>query len=150
MSADERTWWQRTPLAQLTLARLREFFREPAAVFWVYGFPLILAAALGMAFRDRPVERIPVAVATDTPAGVAAAEALQAKMASDPRVEVTLTDTAAAKEQLRTGKVGLVVVPAAGSPGWEYVLDPNRPESALAKAAADGALSGRFGSSTYS
>src|ERR671928_116980 len=38
-------WWQRAPLAQLTLARLREFFREPAAVFWVYGFPLVLAAA---------------------------------------------------------------------------------------------------------
>jgi ABC-type multidrug transport system permease subunit len=143
MSTDEpdrRTWWQRTPLAQLTLARLREFFREPAAVFWVYGFPLILAAALGTAFRDRPVERIPVAVATDAPGGVAAAEALRAKLAADERVEVTLADTAAARDRLRTGKAGLVVIPTTEPPGWEYVLDPNRPESALAKAAADGAL----------
>jgi len=32
-----------SPLWQLTLARFREFYREPAALFWVYGFPLILA-----------------------------------------------------------------------------------------------------------
>ena len=39
------------PLFQLTLARLREFYREPDAVFWVFGFPLVLAFALGIAFR---------------------------------------------------------------------------------------------------
>jgi ABC-type multidrug transport system permease subunit len=137
---DRRPWWQRTPLAQLVLARLREFFREPAAVFWVYGFPLVLAVALGIAFRDRPVERIPVDVAADAAGGRPAAEALKAKLESDRRVEVTLTDTAAARDRLRTGKVGLVVIPTTEPPGWEYVLDPNRPECALAKAAADGAL----------
>ena len=44
------------PLRELTLARLREFLREPEAVFWTYGFPLMLAVGLGIAFRDRPVE----------------------------------------------------------------------------------------------
>jgi ABC-type multidrug transport system permease subunit len=129
-----------SPLAQLTLARLREFFREPAAVFWVYGFPLILAAALGTAFRNRPVERIAVDVATDAPGGITAAEVLKAKLEADPRVQVTLVETGTARERLRTGKVGLVVVPTAEPPGWEYVLDPNGPEGALAKAAAEGAL----------
>ena len=28
------------PLVQLTLARMREFYREPEAIFWVFGFPL--------------------------------------------------------------------------------------------------------------
>jgi ABC-2 type transport system permease protein len=133
-------WWQRAPLAQLTLARLREFFREPAAVFWVYGFPLILAVALGVAFRNRPVEQIPVVVATDGPGGPSAAAALKAKLEADERVQVALADTAAARERLRTARAGLVVVPTTDPPGWEYVLDPNRPESALAKAAAEGAL----------
>jgi ABC-type multidrug transport system permease subunit len=134
------SWWRRTPLAQLTLARLREFYREPAAVFWVYGFPLVLAVALGIAFRNRPVERITVDVATDGPGGPAAAEALKTKLEKDERVKVTLTDAAAAGERLRTGKTGLVVQPTADPPGWEYALDPNRPECALAKAAAEGAL----------
>ncbi len=133
-------WWRRNALAQLTLARVREFFREPAAVFWVYGFPLLLAVALGIAFRDRPVERISVDVATDGAGGQTAAEAIRAKLAGDERLKVTLLPESAARERLRTGKTGLVVVPTAAAPGWEYVLDPNRPECALAKAAADGAL----------
>ena len=49
-----------TPLLELTLARLREFYREPAAVFWVYVFPLLLAVALGFAFREKPVAKITI------------------------------------------------------------------------------------------
>jgi len=128
------------PLWELTVARIREFFREPAAVFWVYGFPLALALALGIAFEDRPIERIPVAVTTDSPGGDAAANALKDRLATDSRVKVELLDTATARERLRTNKIGLVIVPTTASPGWEYVIDPNRPDSALAKAAAEGAL----------
>ena len=39
------------PLVQLTRVRYREFFREPEAVFWVFIFPVLLAAGLGIAFR---------------------------------------------------------------------------------------------------
>ncbi len=41
------------PLLELTLARLREFLREPEALFWVFVFPVIMAFALG--------HRVPVA-----------------------------------------------------------------------------------------
>ncbi len=37
-------------LKELYLARLREFFRQPARIFWVYGFPMILAVGLWLAF----------------------------------------------------------------------------------------------------
>ena len=46
-----------SPLGQLVLARLREFYRQPEAVFWVYGFPLVMIVILGSAFRNKPVER---------------------------------------------------------------------------------------------
>ena len=39
------------PLYQLILARVREFTREPEAMFWTYGFPLAMAIALGIAFQ---------------------------------------------------------------------------------------------------
>ena len=39
------------------MGHMSEFYREPAAIFWVYGFPLILAVALGIAFRERPIEK---------------------------------------------------------------------------------------------
>jgi len=37
------------PLVQLTLVRFREFLREPEAVIWVFVFPVVLAAGLGIA-----------------------------------------------------------------------------------------------------
>jgi len=51
-----------TPLAQLVLVRLREFFREPSALFWTYGFPTLLALALGIAFQGGNGRAVPVAV----------------------------------------------------------------------------------------
>ena len=49
-------------LRQLTLIRFREFSREPEAVFWVFIFPILLAAGLGLAFRNRPAEVLTVGV----------------------------------------------------------------------------------------
>ena len=48
------------PLWQLTLVRFREFLREPEALFWVFGFPLLLAAGLGLAFRNAPAEEVSI------------------------------------------------------------------------------------------
>src|SRR3712207_9037252 len=50
------------PLVELTLARFREFFREPEAIFWVFAFPVIMTCALGIAFRSRGDEPVIVAV----------------------------------------------------------------------------------------
>ena len=61
------------PLRALTIARIREFLREPEAVFWTYGFPLMLAVGLGIAFRDRPVELAHVDVQADARAADIAA-----------------------------------------------------------------------------
>ena len=117
------------PLVELTLTRLRLFFREPGAVFWTFGFPLLLTVALGAAFRNRPPE--PVAV------GVESAQLFET-LQRDPglRVQLFLED-ADARRALRTAKVGLVVLPG---PPITYLFDPTRPESRLARALADAAL----------
>ncbi len=47
----------------LLLARTRELSREPEVVFWVFFFPVLLAVALGIAFRERPPDKVFVAVA---------------------------------------------------------------------------------------
>src|SRR5882724_3763812 len=38
--------------SQLVLSRFREFLREPEVIFWVYGFPLVLAVGLSIAFKS--------------------------------------------------------------------------------------------------
>jgi len=56
--------WVNHPLVQLTLWRFRAFRREPEAVFWVFCFPILLAAGLGLAFRQSPPEILKVATVT--------------------------------------------------------------------------------------
>jgi ABC-type multidrug transport system permease subunit len=129
------------PLWQLTLARLREFFRRPAAVFWVYGFPLGLALILGAAFSDRPADKVRIDVRTDGPGGPAAAEAMTAVLRTDPRVELTTGDEPSSRNRLRTAKTDLVVTPGRDLNEAPAVLfEPNRPECALARTVADNAL----------
>ena len=50
------------PLVELTLSRLREFWREPEALFWILVFPILMACALGVAFRAQGDEPIVVGV----------------------------------------------------------------------------------------
>jgi ABC-2 type transport system permease protein len=124
------------PLGQLVLARLREFYRQPEAVFWVYGFPILMTLGLGMAFRNRPVERITV----DIERGSGADEAVVA-LKADPRFVVSVRDVDEYRLRLRTGRTELVISAGSGpAPHYDYYFDPTRPESLLARNAADDAL----------
>ena len=58
-------------LRELTAARVKEFLREPEAVFWVFLFPVLLAIVLGLAFREKPPDRIPIGVISGPGAGPA-------------------------------------------------------------------------------
>src|SRR5208283_2415041 len=46
----------------LLWARILELKREPEVVFWVFVFPLLLAAGLGIAFRNKPADITSVVV----------------------------------------------------------------------------------------
>jgi ABC-type multidrug transport system permease subunit len=117
---------------QLTLSRFRGFYREPSAVFWTFGFPVLLSIALGVAFRNRPPE--PAFVAVERGDG---ADQLLAALSRDKDIKASILDPEEARQSLRTGKVALVVVPG---PPRSYRYDPTRPESRLARALTDDAL----------
>jgi hypothetical protein len=121
---------------QLTLVRYREFFREPEAVFWVFVFPVLLTAGLGIAFRNQAPERTPVAVVERGAASKAVVEALT----RSPDILANSLTEAAAADALRTGRVALVVVPADGTDSVEYRFDTERPESRTARLLVDDAL----------
>jgi ABC-type multidrug transport system permease subunit len=118
---------------QLTLARVRGIVREPEFVFWIFVFPLILAAALGIAFRSRGPAEIFVGVQE----GEGAAW-VQAALDADEGIRAEILDAEQARQKLRTGKVALVVIP--GEEDWTYWQDPTRPESRLAHVTADNVL----------
>lgn len=122
----------RHPLLELTLARLRLFFREPSTVFWSFGFPIVLSIALGVAFRNRPPEAVRVAI-EDGPK----AREIHDQLEKSPDVKAEVLSAAEAGAALRVGRAALVVVP--GAPN-AYTFDPTRPESRLARAVVDDAL----------
>src|SRR5690242_7539753 len=90
-------WISRSSLAQLTLVRLREFGREPEAVFWTFLFPVLLTTALGFAFRSQPQAVLKIA----------ATPALAPVLRREPGLDVQELPAAAAREALRTGNVVL-------------------------------------------
>ena len=122
------------PLFQLTLMRMREFIREPEALFWSMIFPIALAAGLGIAFRNRPPEVLKVAAVTPQ-----LAEALR----QEKLLDVTQLPPQLAEQFVRTGKVALVAEPATdGSPngGVVYRYDDTNPEGRQARMLADQAI----------
>ena len=126
----ERRWLDR-PLVQLTLVRYREFYREPEAIFWVFIFPVLLTAGLGLAFRSRAPERTPVALVAQS----AADTALAAGLAREDGLKVRPMTDSAATRALRTGDVAVVVVRT--SSGVVYRYDPERPDAREARLRAD-------------
>lgn len=122
----------RSALTELTLARVRELYREPEALFWVFVFPIVLAAVLGLAFRSRPPEALPVAVVADAAAGTRV-QALR----SDPGLAPQVLPAAEAYRALSRGRVVLVV---SGDGPPTYSFDPTQPESRAARLAVDTAL----------
>jgi ABC-2 type transport system permease protein len=147
------------PLWQLTLMRWRIFAREPSALFWTYGFPVVLALALGVAFRNRPPE--PVEVAVEALPGN---EIWRDALSTNSQMHVRWLNPQQAHEALRGGKVSVVVgrpetgssrreeahsnsakegqslASAATPPPRIYQFDPTRPESRIARAVVDDAL----------
>jgi ABC-2 type transport system permease protein len=126
--------WGDHPLVQLTRVRYREFFREPEAVFWVFIFPVLLAAGLGIAFRNQGPERTVVGVIAEKPATEKVLQALR----REPELKVSVLSDSAAALALRTGDVALVVSPVSNV--LQYRYDDTRPEGRTARFLVDDAL----------
>src|SRR5271166_4256695 len=137
----------------LLWARILELKREPEVVFWVFVFPLLLAAGLGIAFRNKPAD-ITSVVIIDSAGAQKTLAMLQTsgdKSSSDPNsankksvIRVTLLDRDAALKAFHFGKYDLAIE-ANPDGSYTYYYDPARPESVLARAETDAALQSAAG-----
>ncbi|HEY0143572.1 MAG TPA: ABC transporter permease [Thermoanaerobaculia bacterium] len=127
----------RSALAELTIVRLKEFMRETEAVFWVFVFPLILTLALGFAFREKAPDRVPVGI-LDGPQ----AKARLAALSKSPTLMPKIVSPEAGKEDLRRGRISLLVE---GDAAPVYRFDKTRPESRQARMEVDDALQSAAG-----
>ena len=132
----QRRGFMKSSMVQLTLVRFREFLREPEAVFWTFIFPILLAAGLGIAFRQRGPDKVQVGVVTTTPGSAAVIQSLS----RDSTLVVKTYDDSAAARALRTGKIALLVVPGSAKDSVRYVYDRGRSEAVNARLMVDRAV----------
>jgi ABC-2 type transport system permease protein len=116
----------------LCISRLRQFYRESEVIFWSFVFPIVLSIALGLAFRNQPVQSFRVAV---TPEAADLVGSLQAV----PGLGAETADADEAARRLRRGQVTLVIGrDAAGDVVYRY--DDSRPDAVVARLRVDDAL----------
>jgi ABC-type multidrug transport system permease subunit len=120
---------EHSSLFQLTIVRFKLTFREPEAIFWIFVFPILLAVGLGIAFRNRPADVLPVGATTPQ---------LVAALSADPGLRATLIDEAAGRHALATGSILLL---AAQQPsGVIYRYDDTNPDARSARLLVDRAV----------
>jgi len=121
----------------LLASRMKEMAREPEIIFWVFGFPLLLALGLGIAFRNKPADVTSVAIVASP-----GAEDTAEMIAASPQkslIRTTILARDAAMQGFRLGKYDLVIEPD-GNGAFHFHYDPARPESVLSRAEVNDAL----------
>lgn len=127
--------------SELYQARLREFYRQPSRLFWVYGFPLLLAVVLGLAFRgggERPM-------LLDLVRGSNASARIQEILNQQKNLKILENEKSVAMARLMAGKTPIVVEIGASDDTVEYHFDPTRPEAKATRAALDDMLQRALG-----
>jgi ABC-type multidrug transport system permease subunit len=123
-------------------ARMLELKREPEVVFWVFVFPLLLALGLGIAFRNKPANAVPVAIVANP-----GAQDMRKLLFKFPHFASSRIDVLSAEDAQRAFRVGKydVVIESDGQEGVRYRYDPARPESVLAVSLVDNAIQAAAG-----
>jgi len=119
---------------QLILARIREFYREPEVIFWVYGFPLLLAVGLGVAFSSSQPEP-PVVDVQEQPSSTMAQELVD--QLKKENIKAAMFPEKQCQERLTRGRSHLYLVLG---PKITFVYDAARAEGVLARHWAEAAL----------
>lgn len=130
------------PLRELYITRLREFYRQPARIFWVYGFPTVMAIVLGLAFQNRRTESLQVDLvrnAASTPIEAKFRDYQAHRKPDMPGILLKVVPPDEAARRLRTGKTPLVIEATASGP-LTYRYDPTRPEAVAVRSAIDDIL----------
>jgi ABC-2 type transport system permease protein len=122
------------PLHELIKSRIREFLREPGYVFWVFGFPLLMAMGLGLAFRSKAPEPPQIGVTDAVNSATAAA------LERSDRIKVVRLSRVDAERALARTKLDLVVDQPDPAKPVRLRLDAAQEKSQLARAVTEDVL----------
>ena len=99
-------------LAALTVANIKSYVRDRAALFWTLAFPLIFILMFGFIFQGGGDSGLNLGWVDKD--GSAASGALQAAFESSEAIELAVSDESAALDEMREGRLDAVLVVPAG------------------------------------
>jgi len=129
MSSPRKMSFEHSSLYQLTITRLKLTLREPEAIFWIFVFPILLAVGLGIAFRNRPADVLPVGATTPQ---------LTQALAADKGLSATEMSESDGVHALATGKIVLLAEQSGDEVVYRY--DNTNPDARTARMIADRAI----------
>ncbi len=129
MSSRQKMSLEYSSLYQMTMTRLKLTLREPEAIFWIFVFPILLAVGLGIAFRNRPPEVLPVGATTPR---------LVQALAADKGLSATEMDENEGLHALAVGKIVLLAEQNGNDVVYRY--DNTNPDARTARMIADRAI----------
>ncbi len=121
--------FETSSLFQLTAMRFKLFLREPEAIFWTFLFPILLAMGLGIAFRNRPADVLPVGATTTQ---------LTQALAADKGLGAATMDEVSGTHALATGSILLLAIQRPDSIAYKF--DDTNPDARTARLLADRAI----------
>ncbi len=121
--------FETSSLYQLTATRLKLTLREPEAIFWIFVFPILLAIGLGIAFRNRPADVLPVGATTPQ---------LTQALAADTGLKAMEMDESVGTHALAVGTI--VLLAEQRGDGVVYHYDNTNPDARTARMIADRAI----------
>lgn len=132
----------RHPLFLLVITHLKEFWREPGAIFWALFFPVLMAGGLGMAFTKKGELTQKIAFVSEQKQ----AEEFLTKRVGNEKTGYTKYEFLPVTYEegivlLKRGTVDMIITQDDSS--YHYHYDPLNPEAQLAYLNLTSALSGR-------
>src|SRR5882724_806297 len=101
-----------TALLALTIANIRSYVRDRAALFWAFAFPLLFIFMFGFIFQGGGDSSLTLGWVDND--GSSQSSRLEAAFEGQDRIKLTVTDKTNALEQMRQGKVDAVIEVPAG------------------------------------
>lgn len=120
----------RSALYELTYARILEALRDPTALFWSFGFPILLVVTLGIAFGGGPKSHNRIGFVCAADASVC--EPLRKQLAAEADFQIRPHARREALDELSLGKLDVVIeaswMAGASETKVTYYFDNNSPE----------------------
>lgn len=127
---------------ELLLLQWRTFSREPGVLFWALAFPIILSGLLGMAFKKKGMQPLPVIFISESAEESERIVKLTSTLKPGALLTVTVESAAQAAVSMRRGRAVLSVESPADASKRRFLLDPGNSESELAMRRLKGWLAG--------